>query len=491
MSAEDDRHKLLLREKERDEEFSRLLDLFNTMDSDHSGGICQTEYQQACHNDDIRSRFKLLDFEDAEIDDLFRDLDTGDNVLSLEEFVHGLRSMQGQAKAKDLVRTQKSVQRLHYRFDKLDRALSTNESRKITQDQQRSETPSVSGVDENSRNIDAGPKSMDSEKDLPVHAVTCHSRFATTDWVPTAFSSMKKELEDQIRDHFRELGKVLTQACQVEVQKYIDASGTAHGHPSVGKSASQNLLRQPEASGESKCSVAPDNTGNSSACIEEERQSMSLRSHLLPLVMSEKEHALYLDGIVFSLPFTVQQNVAKALRNERAARLQYTAVLESAYSSLVGEHAKIPRDDLQGSGTSQMHRNGPAIDADLLENIIAKQGKRLVLQQPRASQMNEDRSSTASQYHSSQKAVQNFQPAKRVPSRHAEDHLSHRTAISSDQQRLVTRPSVPGLALGQNLNQRMEPKHNASTKKARTVKAESAVSENNKHDLTEVRTTTV
>jgi hypothetical protein len=254
--------------------------------------------------------------------------------------------------------------------------------------------------------------------------------------------------------------------------------------------------------------------------FEQEGRASSLSSYLLSSVTSEKEHALHLDGIVASLPFTVQQTVAKAVRKEREARLQYTAVLEFAYTGLVGEQNGLP--DCKVSTTQ---RETSTIDSELLENIISMKGKRLVLQQPRDHDANGGTLSSAPvqhKYPSPQTTVEDFQPPRRAPLRQSPDPVLHQSVVSNSQRRPVARPSVPGLALGQNLKQSAEPMQSAlqgqrkpgvhredhltqaktSTKSQqenlshprhiRAVNAEPSVSGGvGKGDLSNVRTTTV
>merc|ERR1712224_732387 len=62
---------------------------------------------------EIINKFKLLDFDERDMLNLFKDLEvSNDGLLSLEEFEHGLHSMQGDAKSKDMVRIQKAIERL-------------------------------------------------------------------------------------------------------------------------------------------------------------------------------------------------------------------------------------------------------------------------------------------------------------------------------------------------------------------------------------------
>lgn len=68
---------------------------------------------------DILDKFKLLGFDEKEFKNLFSDLDNGEGSLTIDEFLEGVMKMQGEAKSKDLIRTQKSVERLHAKMDLL------------------------------------------------------------------------------------------------------------------------------------------------------------------------------------------------------------------------------------------------------------------------------------------------------------------------------------------------------------------------------------
>eukprot|EP00746_Dinoflagellata_sp_MGD_P141459 gnl/MRDRNA2_/MRDRNA2_74563_c0_seq1.p1 gnl/MRDRNA2_/MRDRNA2_74563_c0~~gnl/MRDRNA2_/MRDRNA2_74563_c0_seq1.p1 ORF type:complete len:671 (-),score=136.29 gnl/MRDRNA2_/MRDRNA2_74563_c0_seq1:4-1719(-) len=95
-----------------------LKELFNSFDSETEGCLTENEFYSALtFRSDIIAKFKLLDFHDEEIDDLFNDLDTGDKILEVQEFVNGLLAMQGEAKSKDLIRVKKSVERVHKKLD--------------------------------------------------------------------------------------------------------------------------------------------------------------------------------------------------------------------------------------------------------------------------------------------------------------------------------------------------------------------------------------
>lgn len=117
ISRQDEEQKLRDIEDERAAEFTKLEKLFRNMDADGSGEIDEEEFRSAYEtNVEISDKFTLLGFEPDEIESLFHDLDTGDGMLSLDEFIGGLRGMSGQAQGKDLVKVSKSVERLHHKL---------------------------------------------------------------------------------------------------------------------------------------------------------------------------------------------------------------------------------------------------------------------------------------------------------------------------------------------------------------------------------------
>jgi len=119
ISKADDAEILREMHAKREEEFHNLGLIFNEMDEDGSGEIADQEFQDAVNNrPDIISKFHLCGFhDDEEIKGLFKILDDGDGSLTIEEFVEGLRAMQGEARSKDVIRLTKAINRLHRDVD--------------------------------------------------------------------------------------------------------------------------------------------------------------------------------------------------------------------------------------------------------------------------------------------------------------------------------------------------------------------------------------
>lgn len=121
ISKSDDENRLRELHAAREEEFMALKDIFLSMDDDGSGGLDRNEFEDAVHTrPDIIAKFHLCGFHDnSEIMNLFNDLDDGDGCLTIEEFVEGLRAMQGEAKSKDIVKLSKALSRMHKDIDEI------------------------------------------------------------------------------------------------------------------------------------------------------------------------------------------------------------------------------------------------------------------------------------------------------------------------------------------------------------------------------------
>eukprot|EP00746_Dinoflagellata_sp_MGD_P045844 gnl/MRDRNA2_/MRDRNA2_212641_c0_seq1.p1 gnl/MRDRNA2_/MRDRNA2_212641_c0~~gnl/MRDRNA2_/MRDRNA2_212641_c0_seq1.p1 ORF type:complete len:579 (+),score=111.22 gnl/MRDRNA2_/MRDRNA2_212641_c0_seq1:233-1738(+) len=114
---EDEQLHMLKEQKHR--WLSKLKKIFESLDSDDSGALTEDEFHTCLEHEDLMEQFALLGFDETEVETMFRDLDNGDGFLSVEEFIGGVNSLTGPAMNKELIRTQKSVERLHRRFDSL------------------------------------------------------------------------------------------------------------------------------------------------------------------------------------------------------------------------------------------------------------------------------------------------------------------------------------------------------------------------------------
>lgn len=129
ISKADEKQKLIDLHATKKAQIASLKRIFAALDVDGSGAIDETEFTQACTNRvEIMNKFRLLDFDEREMMNLFKDLEvSSDGLLTLEEFESGLNSMQGEAKNKDLVRIQKAIERLNCHVEMLSNRLPLQE----------------------------------------------------------------------------------------------------------------------------------------------------------------------------------------------------------------------------------------------------------------------------------------------------------------------------------------------------------------------------
>eukprot|EP00927_Polykrikos_kofoidii_P045127 TRINITY_DN39007_c0_g1_i1.p1 TRINITY_DN39007_c0_g1~~TRINITY_DN39007_c0_g1_i1.p1 ORF type:complete len:682 (+),score=73.54 TRINITY_DN39007_c0_g1_i1:191-2047(+) len=83
------------------EAFQRLQNLFKCLDTDASGDVSWDEFEASFKKPEVRNEMIKLDIEEAELKNLFELMDTGDGVLSLEEFFIGMKRATGTATAKE------------------------------------------------------------------------------------------------------------------------------------------------------------------------------------------------------------------------------------------------------------------------------------------------------------------------------------------------------------------------------------------------------
>lgn len=120
MSKDDEEQRLHELQQESKAQFKKLESIFKAIDEDGSGEVDKAEFERKCLGSaDILQQFRLLGFEQLDLDEMFDDLAGSDGVLSLDEFLLGLRAMLGIAKAVDIVRIENNVHRMSKRLDEL------------------------------------------------------------------------------------------------------------------------------------------------------------------------------------------------------------------------------------------------------------------------------------------------------------------------------------------------------------------------------------
>ncbi|CAE8691877.1 unnamed protein product, partial [Polarella glacialis] len=108
----DEERTLQYRERRRSKELVNLKQLFTLTDSDGDGNLSWDEFQLSFSDPDTCNRWKLMDFEPEECQDLFRLLDEGDGLIDTDEFFEGLSKMKGSAQSKDVFALRRQVEDL-------------------------------------------------------------------------------------------------------------------------------------------------------------------------------------------------------------------------------------------------------------------------------------------------------------------------------------------------------------------------------------------
>jgi hypothetical protein len=112
MPRQDAEEAVIHREKERRSALRQFQRLFSSIDADGSGALTREEFRAAFENPEIANQLCALDIHVHDCEEIFNLLDTGDGVLSLQEFFEGVTRMEGSATAKDLFRVLKTTQNM-------------------------------------------------------------------------------------------------------------------------------------------------------------------------------------------------------------------------------------------------------------------------------------------------------------------------------------------------------------------------------------------
>ncbi|CAE7360667.1 Cacna1h [Symbiodinium natans] len=121
MSSADEADLALQMQQQREEDMRELETTFRTLDEDQSGQVSLEEFMQAFKIKEVKTKLTLLGLKEAEMLDLFRLLDTdGEGELSLDEFMQGMSQLKGEARNKDMLLLEKSIERLGAKLHKLE-----------------------------------------------------------------------------------------------------------------------------------------------------------------------------------------------------------------------------------------------------------------------------------------------------------------------------------------------------------------------------------
>jgi len=113
-----------MQEKQMNSVLAKLREVLESADEDGSGSLTQEEFAEALNNPEIANQLRLIDFPVDDPDEIFMLLDVEqDGELTTDEFIEGCMRMKGQAKSKDLLEVQISVDILGRRLKTLDEKL--------------------------------------------------------------------------------------------------------------------------------------------------------------------------------------------------------------------------------------------------------------------------------------------------------------------------------------------------------------------------------
>ncbi|CAD7935311.1 unnamed protein product [Amoebophrya sp. A120] len=121
MSAKDADIERRLREHKRVKQWKLLKSIFKAMDIDGTGQVTAEELDEAMRtNLALQRKLNEINLNKAELADLWLILDTsGDGELDIDEFLDGMRQMEGSAKSYDMVRNNTRTKTLMKRIRKL------------------------------------------------------------------------------------------------------------------------------------------------------------------------------------------------------------------------------------------------------------------------------------------------------------------------------------------------------------------------------------
>jgi voltage-gated sodium channel len=115
-SQEDERQMIQQKKREQKKAEKKCRRLFDAIDEDGNESLTIEELKSACDDPWLSRQLQVLDITSDNAEEIFRMMDTGDGLLSLEEFFEGTKRMQGPAEGRDLVRLLATTQKLARAF---------------------------------------------------------------------------------------------------------------------------------------------------------------------------------------------------------------------------------------------------------------------------------------------------------------------------------------------------------------------------------------
>jgi len=111
-SQEDERQVRKQKKREQQKAEKRCRRVFQAIDEDGDENLTIEELKNACADPFLGRQLQVLDITSENADEIFKMMDTGDGVLSLEEFFEGTKRLQGPAEARDVQRALGLLQKL-------------------------------------------------------------------------------------------------------------------------------------------------------------------------------------------------------------------------------------------------------------------------------------------------------------------------------------------------------------------------------------------
>jgi len=115
IAASDDQIAIMRKEQNKASVAQKLRVIFEELDESGDGFVNQREFKQLTDTV-MREYLFTLDVDVDDVLQLFKILDDGDGNISCEEFFKGIVTVKGQAKAIDMIRVAKCVQRMRARW---------------------------------------------------------------------------------------------------------------------------------------------------------------------------------------------------------------------------------------------------------------------------------------------------------------------------------------------------------------------------------------
>jgi Ca2+-binding EF-hand superfamily protein len=115
---EDEDAALREKEKMKELEIEKFRVMFKEMDTDGGGTLSFQEFEDSMDLPAVQTAFKALEIEQSELSELWELLDDGDDAVTIDEFCEGLRKIQSEVKAKEIMECIRKMRQLHNRTSK-------------------------------------------------------------------------------------------------------------------------------------------------------------------------------------------------------------------------------------------------------------------------------------------------------------------------------------------------------------------------------------